>query len=67
MSYAQARHWDQHFNKLHQTMHFFSAEYLQELLTKWGEVRLELVGIPEDQAKGYPPKWVWRGIVYRDE
>ncbi len=47
-----------------QTMHFFSEEYLRELLTGWGEVKLELVEIPEDREKEYPPKWIWRGIVY---
>ena len=48
-----------------QTMHFFSEAYLQELLTGWGEMKLELVEIPANQEKGYPPKWVWQGIVDR--
>ncbi len=47
-----------------QTMHFFSVDYLQELLVGWGDVELELVEIPADLTKGYLPKWVWRGIVH---
>lgn len=46
-----------------QTMHFFSKEYLLELLTGWQDINLELVEIPEDPKMGYPPKWVWCGIA----
>ena len=46
-----------------QTMHFFSKEYLLELLTGWQDVSLELVEIPEDPKMGYPPKRVWCGIA----
>ena len=46
-----------------QTMHFFSKEYLLELLTGWQDISLELVKLPGDAEKGYPPKRVWRGIA----
>ena len=45
-----------------QTMHFFSKEYLLDLLAEWREVKLELVGIA-DQETGQTFKQVWRGIV----
>jgi SAM-dependent methyltransferase len=46
-----------------QTMHFFSKEYLLELLTGWQGISLELVKLPGDANMGYPPKRVWRGIA----
>jgi SAM-dependent methyltransferase len=46
-----------------QTMHFFSKEYLLELLTGWQHTSLELVKLPGDANMGYPPKRVWRGIA----
>jgi SAM-dependent methyltransferase len=46
-----------------QTMHFFSEEYLLELLSGWQDVNLELLKIPGDTMMGYPPKRVWRGIA----
>jgi SAM-dependent methyltransferase len=47
-----------------QTMHFFSAAYLRELLGGWQELELESVPI-SDRAKGEPYKHVWRGIARR--
>jgi histidine triad (HIT) family protein len=46
-----------------QTMHFFSEEYLLELLSGWKDVSLELVKLPGDTRMGYSPKRVWRGIA----
>ena len=46
-----------------QTMHFFLEDYLRELLKGWEETKLELVEIAEDVERGFPSKWVWRGIV----
>lgn len=45
-----------------QTMHFFSKEYLLELLAGWRDVNLELVTIL-DRETGKPFKKVWRGIA----
>jgi SAM-dependent methyltransferase len=45
-----------------QTMHFFSAAYLRELLTGWGTVHLDFVEIPE-RMTGEPFKCVWRGMA----
>ena len=47
------------------TMHFFSEEYLLELLSDWQDVNLALVEIPGDCERGYPPKRVWSGIARR--
>jgi SAM-dependent methyltransferase len=47
-----------------QTMHFFSAPYLHELLTGWSNVHLECVEIFE-QRTGAPFKCVWRGVAYK--
>ncbi len=47
-----------------QTMHFFSEEYLRELLRGWNRVRLELIEI-DDRSTGEPFKRVWRGIAMR--
>jgi SAM-dependent methyltransferase len=47
-----------------QTMHFFSASYLRELLTGWSHVHLEFVEITERRT-GEPFKCVWRGVAYR--
>jgi SAM-dependent methyltransferase len=47
-----------------QTMHFFSADYLRELLRDWREVQLEPVEIPEP-GTGRPYKRVWRGLTRR--
>jgi hypothetical protein len=46
-----------------QTMHFFSAAYLRELLTGWGEVHLELIEIAA-HTTGEPFKCVWRGVAH---
>jgi SAM-dependent methyltransferase len=46
-----------------QTMHFFSKEYLLELLAGWQDASLELVKLPGDTKMGYPPKRVWRGVA----
>lgn len=46
-----------------QTMHFFSKDYLLDLFTGWGKNKFELVEIPKDIERGFPTKWVWRGIV----
>lgn len=45
------------------TMHFFSAAYLRELLTGWGEVHLELIEIAS-RTTGEPFKYVWRGVAH---
>ena len=45
------------------TMHFFSAAYLRELLTGWGEVHLELIEIAA-RTTGEPFKCVWRGVAH---
>lgn len=46
-----------------QTMHFFSAAYLRELLMGWGEVHLELIEIAA-RTTGEPFKCVWRGVAH---
>jgi SAM-dependent methyltransferase len=43
-----------------QTMHFFSGDYLRDLLAGWGQLRLAHVTIVAD---GSPLKRVWRGIA----
>ncbi len=47
-----------------QTMHFFSDDYLRELLQPWREVDLEPVEITSRDT-GEPFKRVWRGIARR--
>jgi SAM-dependent methyltransferase len=47
-----------------QTMHFFSEEYVRELLADWQQVELEPVSIPH-RMSGEPFKHVWRGIARR--
>lgn len=47
-----------------QTMHFFSDDYLRELLEPWREVHLEPVEITNAET-GEPFKRVWRGIARR--
>ena len=47
-----------------QTMHFFSEEYLRELLAGWQRVELEPVPVPHRKT-GEPFKHVWRGIARR--
>jgi SAM-dependent methyltransferase len=47
-----------------QTMHFFSEDYLRELLAGWQQVDLVPVPIP-DSDTGEPYKHVWRGIARR--
>jgi SAM-dependent methyltransferase len=47
-----------------QTMHFFSEDYLRELLAEWQEVELVPVSIPNRET-GEPFKHVWRGIARR--
>jgi len=46
-----------------QTMHVFSAAYLRELLTGWGEVHLELIESAA-HTTGEPFKCVWRGVAH---
>jgi SAM-dependent methyltransferase len=46
-----------------QTMHFFSDDYLRELLLPWRTVSLESVEITD--LAGRPFKRVWRGIAHR--
>ena len=46
-----------------QTMHFFSDDYLRELLEPWREVHLESVEILD--PAGRPYKRVWRAIAHR--
>ena len=47
-----------------QTVHFFSAAYLHELLAGWQQVQLEQVLVPH-RTTGEPFKHVWRGIARR--
>jgi SAM-dependent methyltransferase len=47
-----------------QTMHFFSAAYLRDLLADWQQVRLVPVPI-DDPVTGEPYKHVWRGTARR--
>jgi SAM-dependent methyltransferase len=47
-----------------QTMHFFSDDYLRELLDGWRRLDLELVQVTHRKT-GLPYKWVWRGIARR--
>lgn len=47
-----------------QTMHFFSEEYLQELLANWSSTTLERVEILHSQT-GEIFKVVWRGIAHK--
>ena len=47
-----------------QTMHFFSAAYLRDLLTGWQQVELVPVLVPHRKT-GEPYKHVWRGIARR--
>lgn len=47
-----------------QTMHFYSEEYLRELLAGWQRVELEPVLVPHRKT-GEPVKHVWRGIARR--
>jgi SAM-dependent methyltransferase len=46
-----------------QTMHFFSAAYLRELLAGWQDAELASVAIRDDAGTRY--KHVWRGIARR--
>ena len=45
-----------------QTMHFFSEDYLRDLLAGWQELQLASVPI-RDRETGQPFKHVWRGIA----
>jgi SAM-dependent methyltransferase len=47
-----------------QTMHFFSDDYLQELLRPWRDIQLEPVEITHADT-GEPFKQIWRGIARR--
>ena len=47
-----------------QTMHFFSEDYLRDLLQGWQEVRLVALSIPHRET-GEPYKHVWRGVARR--
>jgi SAM-dependent methyltransferase len=46
-----------------QTLHFFSDDYLRELLRAWRKAHLELVEITD--PAGQPFKRVWRGVAHR--
>jgi SAM-dependent methyltransferase len=46
-----------------QTMHFFSDEYLGDLLREWRDVRLEYVEIASGTRNSHFKKCVWRGVV----
>jgi len=47
-----------------QTMHFFSDDYLRELLLDWRQLRLDPVEIAHAET-GEPFKQVWRGVAHR--
>lgn len=47
-----------------QTMHFFSEQYLRDLLRQWREVHLDLIDIADGKTHE-PFKRVWRGEAYR--
>lgn len=47
-----------------QTMHFFSEQYLRDLLAQWREVHLDLIDIADDESE-QPFKRVWRGEAHR--
>jgi SAM-dependent methyltransferase len=47
-----------------QTMHFFSGEYLRDLLADWASLRLDPILITHPET-GEPFKQVWRGIAHR--
>jgi hypothetical protein len=47
-----------------QTVHFFSEDYLRELLAGWQQVQLAPVPVPHRKT-GEPFKHVWRGIARR--
>jgi ubiquinone/menaquinone biosynthesis C-methylase UbiE len=47
-----------------QTMHFFSREYITELLGQWRELSLALIEIQHHHT-GEPFKRVWRGVYQR--
>jgi SAM-dependent methyltransferase len=46
-----------------QTMHFFSDEYLRDLLREWRDVRLEYVEIASGTRSSHFKKCVWRGVA----
>src|SRR5262249_19392175 len=46
-----------------QTMHFFSDDYLRELLMDWNDVRLELKELTTGTTTTTFRKYVWRGVV----
>jgi SAM-dependent methyltransferase len=45
-----------------QTMHFFSEDYLRDLLRNWTALNLALIQI-DDREGGMPFKFVWRAIA----
>lgn len=45
-----------------QTMHYFSEEYLRELLANWSIMSLERVAIPRSETRE-SLKQVWRGVA----
>jgi SAM-dependent methyltransferase len=47
-----------------QTMHFFSEQYLRDLLRQWREVHLDVIDIADDETE-QPFKRVWRGEAHR--
>src|SRR5262249_41726548 len=46
-----------------QTMHFFSEDYLRDLLREWSDVRLEFVEIANGTRNTHFKKCVWRGVA----
>ena len=47
-----------------QTMHFFSDDYLRDLLQEWRDVRLEFVEIASGTRNTHAKKCVWRGVAH---
>lgn len=47
-----------------QTMHFFSEDYLRDLLREWSDVRLAYVEIASDTRNTHAQKCVWRGVAH---
>jgi len=45
------------------TMHFFSDDYLRDILVDWSDVRLELIEITAGTSTTRFRKYVWRGVV----
>lgn len=46
-----------------QTMHFFSDDYLRDLLRGWSDVHLAFVEIASDIGNTHSKECVWRGVA----